>query len=188
MNTQYISTQHHNAPLGLQYSSHSSLRIHHHFRKQGLLWRLRLLDPRIPSELPAFAIAPAIPRVAISECFADGLFHSLVSVILQLTVTGDPPVRIWRLFDHLILFEYYSHLRTRQNPQLPTYIPDFEIYTLPPIQTVTQLSSHQDPEHDQTTQLKRISRSRQNQHTGEEESSKSYDRSHGVTSSRFVYR
>jgi hypothetical protein len=31
-----------------------------------------LLDPRTPSDLPAFAIAPAVTESVISECLADG--------------------------------------------------------------------------------------------------------------------
>jgi hypothetical protein len=84
----YFSIHNQHVPLSQHYSSHSSLRIYHYFRKQGLRWRLRLLDPRILSDLPAFATAPAVTGAVISECFADSR-PGLLSVILQLTVTGD---------------------------------------------------------------------------------------------------
>jgi hypothetical protein len=97
-------------------------------------------------------------------------------------------VRTWKLFDHLDLFEDHYHLRARRNPQLPSYIADIEIYALLPFKTAISLRSHHCLVHNQTARLKGTFRSRRDRDTRDRESSKSYDRSHGVTSLRFVYR
>lgn len=104
--------------------------------------------------------SPPLFRSCILECFADGF--SQRSCFGDSAADGDwspPLVRNLVAFDHLTLFEFHSHLRTRQAPlNLSRYIANSisTLFRLP--KPFISLQSRHDFNLDQKPPLKRSSR------------------------------